>query len=772
MKSAPFIRSFPQTCRFTVPWLAGSAALLFFAEPLRAEVPHAIAHQGRIVVTGVNFEGDGQFKFLLFADADADHVSGNETPVWSNDSTTPAAMTEPASAVTVAVTKGLYGTWLGDTSIPNMAALPASVEPGTGERLYLRIWFNDGSNGFQALTPDQTIAAVPFALSAAGVTAGGVTAAALADGAVTSQKMAAGAVTGAVLEDGAVTAAKLADDAVTGDKIATGAVTSIGMPAGPQSMAPAPMVSELGSHSTSLVDGRDIAVQGNFAYVVDGGAGKLQIFEVSNPKSISVRDADQTGLSSPRSVAVQGNYAYVVDSGTGRLQIFDVSNPGLIVAKGFAQGLSNPRFVEVEGSFAYVGDATTQKLHIFDVSDPENIVPLGTSAQAGGVGSMAGIGVADGLAYVLEKAVFEPFTGRLHAFNVSNPNSVTSIGSRLFDEFVLRSQQVTSLKVQGRTVYVAGQFADRIFVFNFPANPTFVPGPSVRTIGFAPISVDLDGSVIVAFGSGGSGSELRLSNPDGFFSSGGDIQSSPLATDASMTVANGYAYVVDGPTLQIFQTSTLAASTSLGVNGPLKVKGPIEGQAIKVNGPIEGQVIEAQTVQVDSVVSEVFSFPGPKPFAHMVPGNSMQPQTNGENFFRSTIGFIQSSTSGADPQLNAVAPVHLPEGAKVTGMDLMYYDNSVAQSFTNFTTRFRRENIFSTNPASQNLIALDVPSPASPNSTVMQRATSNSVAPGLEVIDNMNHLYWVSVDFTCSAPDSGLRFYGFRIRYTLDTLAP
>jgi hypothetical protein len=200
------------------------------AGTLNAEIPKSIPHQGRIAVSGVNYDGTGQFKFLLFADPDADHASGNETALWSNSVTAPVSLSEPANVVSVTVAKGLYGTWLGDTSVANMAALPASQEPPTGSRLYLRVWFSDGIAGFQALSPDQTLAAVPFALHPARVADGAVTAASIADGSIGSVKLAENSVTAAKLASGAVTSGMLADDAVTADKIATGAVTGIGVP--------------------------------------------------------------------------------------------------------------------------------------------------------------------------------------------------------------------------------------------------------------------------------------------------------------------------------------------------------------------------------------------------------------------------------------------------------------------------------------------------------------------------------------------------------------
>ena len=124
----------------------------------QAAVPQQLNHQGRVAVNGVNFDGNGQFKFAL--------VNADGTvSYWSNDGTSSAG-SEPTSPVTLPVTKGLYSVLLGNTTLANMTALPPSALDHDDVRL--RIWFNDGSSrGSQLITPDQRLAAAPYALLAA-----------------------------------------------------------------------------------------------------------------------------------------------------------------------------------------------------------------------------------------------------------------------------------------------------------------------------------------------------------------------------------------------------------------------------------------------------------------------------------------------------------------------------------------------------------------------------------------------------------------------------
>lgn len=77
---------------------------------------------------------------------------------WRNADDTAPADGEPDAAVSLAVNHGLFDVLLGDAAVPNMAAVPASVF--SNPDLRLRVWFNDGSHGFQQLAPDKRIAAV------------------------------------------------------------------------------------------------------------------------------------------------------------------------------------------------------------------------------------------------------------------------------------------------------------------------------------------------------------------------------------------------------------------------------------------------------------------------------------------------------------------------------------------------------------------------------------------------------------------------------------
>jgi hypothetical protein len=154
------------------------ASLALLTTAARAQVPTMISYQGRVQMNNTNFGGTGQFKFALVNGA------GNVT-FWSNDGSSVGGA-QPAAAVSLSVANGLVMTVLGDNSLANMTALPASAFANIDVRL--RVWFNGGA-GFQQLTPDQRIVSVGYALMAGNVPDGSITSAKLAPGAVTSASL-------------------------------------------------------------------------------------------------------------------------------------------------------------------------------------------------------------------------------------------------------------------------------------------------------------------------------------------------------------------------------------------------------------------------------------------------------------------------------------------------------------------------------------------------------------------------------------------------------
>lgn len=136
-----------------------------------ASVPQQMNYQGKVDVNGVPYNGVGQFKFAIV------DTTGTLT-LWSNDGTSIGGG-ETTSSVSLNVADGLFSVRLGDTSYGGMTQ-PLTPSVFDQPARWLRIWFSDGTHGFQRLGPDQQLSSVPYAMMAATV----------ADGAITGPKLA------------------------------------------------------------------------------------------------------------------------------------------------------------------------------------------------------------------------------------------------------------------------------------------------------------------------------------------------------------------------------------------------------------------------------------------------------------------------------------------------------------------------------------------------------------------------------------------------------
>jgi len=132
------------------------ALIIAFISTVNA-VPMMINYQGQVEVAGTPFSNAGYFKFALVDDPDSPTES-----YWSNDGTSVAG-SEPAAAVSIDVVNGLYNVILGETGGMN----PLNGTEFSSDAVYLRVWFDDGSNGFQLLSPDQRIVSMGFTMRAA-----------------------------------------------------------------------------------------------------------------------------------------------------------------------------------------------------------------------------------------------------------------------------------------------------------------------------------------------------------------------------------------------------------------------------------------------------------------------------------------------------------------------------------------------------------------------------------------------------------------------------
>jgi Chaperone of endosialidase len=297
-------------------------ALLSPLSALPAQVPQLINYQGRVAVGTVNFDGSGQFKFALV------NADGSST-YWSNDGSSTAG-SQPAAAVALTVTKGLYSVQLGDAALTNMTAIPASVFANADVRL--RVWFNDGTNGFQLLTPDQRIAAVGYAMVAATVPDGSITSAKIADGSIGTTQLATSLSINGTLVGNASTATTAATATTAGSF--TG--TLLGDVTGTQA---ATVVSKVGTSTAALVHSAELAA--NAATTAN------------TPSTIVMRDA--SGGFTAGTITARRGFSLPTTDGSGTVGVIQQEGTSFIHSygdKNFFAGLS-------AGNFTLTGAANT-----------------------------------------------------------------------------------------------------------------------------------------------------------------------------------------------------------------------------------------------------------------------------------------------------------------------------------------------------------------------------------------------------------------------------
>ncbi len=104
-------------------------------------------YQGRVRVQGTPYDGTGYFKFAIV------NNPGTIT-LWSNDGTSVGGG-EPTASIPVSVSDGIFNVMVGDPDL-GMEPINRSIF-NHPSRIKLRIWFSDGTHGFQRLLPDRRI---------------------------------------------------------------------------------------------------------------------------------------------------------------------------------------------------------------------------------------------------------------------------------------------------------------------------------------------------------------------------------------------------------------------------------------------------------------------------------------------------------------------------------------------------------------------------------------------------------------------------------------
>ena len=131
-------------------WMHGWVVLTVLVMCCSA-VATTLDYQGRITDDGKPYTGTGYFKFVLH--------DGNGGRLWANNGS--PRVSEPAKAVKVDVSEGLFSIVLGDEGAGMLDIPPVALH---ASKVLLRTWFSSDADGpFERLSPDVTIRALDLA---------------------------------------------------------------------------------------------------------------------------------------------------------------------------------------------------------------------------------------------------------------------------------------------------------------------------------------------------------------------------------------------------------------------------------------------------------------------------------------------------------------------------------------------------------------------------------------------------------------------------------
>ncbi len=230
-------------------------------------------------------------------------------------------------------------------------------------------------------------------------------------------------------------------------------------------------ISQIGFISSG-VQPRSVAIQGQYAYVADGGPGvpgTFYVMDISNPKSPAVAGSVSLVTNGKKAidVAVQGKYAYVLtttnDGATNDFMVFDVSNPSAPISVG--RSFTNPDFIlptnakatalAIAGRYAYLTFAN-DKLVTIDISNP-SLLPIVSTFSAGDFSDFRDVYVQNSYAYVADYG-----SNALLVIDISNPSAPTVSSTRTLGI----SNGASAVSVSGRYAYVTAATSHVVSIFD------------------------------------------------------------------------------------------------------------------------------------------------------------------------------------------------------------------------------------------------------------------------------------------------------------------
>lgn len=239
----------------------------------------------------------------------------------------------------------------------------------------------------------------------------------------------------------------------------------------------------------SDVHAKDVVLQGNLAYVVDGDTG-FHIVDVADPIE-PIRLGTYRATNTAHVLSVKGRYAYLGVSATGyysALEVIDVLDPANPVRVGlleFAEGDTYDEFIlrysalQIEGDLAIMakfgstyitGDRAV--LRVISLTNRLNPVLLGSYATNRWA-EFTDVAVRSNYVYTARRA-FTSYVSSdedgIGVFNISIPTNPVQILQ------TTSSVAPTAITLNQNVCYLSGDGWTRMYDISQPANPVEIPG--------------------------------------------------------------------------------------------------------------------------------------------------------------------------------------------------------------------------------------------------------------------------------------------------------
>lgn len=294
---------------------------------------------------------------------------------------------------------------------------------------------------------------------------------------------------------------------------------------------------------------RAVDVVGSLAYVVYGiGTGSLRIIDVSDPGN-----ADEMGdlflANAASNIAVSGDYAYLVGRLSGDLRIVDISDPEIPVGAGMCNLPGWFPDLAVDGDYVFVAGRSGGFL-VADVQDPDDPVVI---SSYGVLPSPVQIAASNDYLYVTDT-----YAG-LIIFDISTPEEPLKVGQLEMPEYT------SQLLVHGSYAYVSTNDISvqrsTLHVVDI-ANPSLPADIGAYTAPRYIRDLEISGNYILA-AAGDSGLRIvDVSNP----ANPVEISNFPTSDEANAVAVSGnMAFVADGSWgLRVVDISNPAEPVEIG----------------------------------------------------------------------------------------------------------------------------------------------------------------------------------------------------------------